>query len=86
MQLCYRGVPYQKNPTAIPSTESATIGNYRGKPCHKSILKNALSLEGIRQLKYRSISYISPVWGWKSTLSPLNSKPKQGVQSRASSR
>jgi hypothetical protein len=43
-------------------------------------------VEGIRRLKYRRISYISPVWGWKSTLSPLNSKPKQGVQSRASSR
>ena len=86
MQLCYRGVPYQKNPTAIPSTESATIGNYRGKPWHKPILKTALSVAGFRQLKYRGISYISPVWGLKPTPLPFNPKPKQGVQSRASSR
>jgi hypothetical protein len=43
-------------------------------------------VEGIRRLKYRRISYISPVWGWKSTPLLFNPNPKQGVQSRASSR
>ncbi len=55
MQLCYRGVPYQKNPTTIPSIECEVVGKYRGKPWRKRFTKcraelhiSVLSIESLK--------------------------------------
>jgi hypothetical protein len=84
MQLCYRGIPYQKNPTTIPSIEGEIVGKYRGKPWRKLVFKGSFSVQRFRQLKYRGISYISSVWGLKPTHSTFGRDTEQWVLSNAS--
>jgi hypothetical protein len=62
MQLCYRGIPYQKNPTTIPSIEGEIVGKYRGKPWRKLVFKAPFQYRDFDNSSI-AVSLISALYG-----------------------
>ncbi|MDY6936598.1 MAG: DUF4278 domain-containing protein [Cyanobacteriota bacterium] len=59
MNLCYRGVRYQKSSTPAPATAPEVMGKYRGVPCkvHQDSQPLMQRLKAHLKLKYRGANY-----------------------------
>ena len=56
MQLKYRGVSYEYNPSQVPVAESKDVGMYRGVTFHFHKLLKSISKLPL-DLQYRGVSY-----------------------------
>ncbi|AFZ18224.1 DUF4278 domain-containing protein [Allocoleopsis franciscana] len=58
MQLCYRGVSYDYNPTSVETFEGEVGGKYRGLPWRHTHLKlhKGLGIKPIFDLYYRGVT------------------------------
>ncbi len=57
MQLSYRGISSQSNPSIIPTIRGEIIGKYRGVTVKAKYYIKPLSPEASLDLKYRGVSY-----------------------------
>ena len=57
MQLSYRGICYQSNPSIIPTIRGEIIGKYRGVILRAKHYTTPLSPKPSLDLKYRGVSY-----------------------------
>jgi hypothetical protein len=58
MQLSYRGVPYEYNPTSVETIEGKVGGKYRGLPWRHTQVKmnKKLRVQPTYELYYRGVS------------------------------
>jgi hypothetical protein len=58
MQLCYRGVSYESNPTPVETFEGEVRGKYRGFPwtCTYVKMNKGLRVQPTYELYYRGVS------------------------------
>lgn len=57
MKLTYRGISYDYNPVNVETSESETVGKYRGLDVRFRNPKKALVLNTNLDLKYRGVAY-----------------------------
>ena len=58
MQLCYRGVSYEYNPTSVETTKGEVGGKYRGLPWQRTHVKlnKGLRVQSSFDLYYRGVT------------------------------
>ncbi|WP_017303277.1 DUF4278 domain-containing protein [Spirulina subsalsa] len=57
MELCYRGVHYQRQPLSLEVSEGELSGKYRGQSYHYRYPRHIPTLQTKPPLKYRSVAY-----------------------------
>ncbi|MDR9403873.1 MAG: DUF4278 domain-containing protein [Halothece sp. Uz-M2-17] len=73
MKLTYRGTQYEANTPVVETTESQTVGKYRGLDWRFHGLKKQLHLQPRANLTYRGITY--QVHPQTATVSDVSVKP-----------
>ncbi|UBF29123.1 DUF4278 domain-containing protein [Kovacikia minuta CCNUW1] len=58
MQLSYRGINYEFNPTEVSTTEGDIVGKYRGSVLRTTRVELRSLPQSVTNLQYRGIRYL----------------------------
>lgn len=57
MKFSYRGVNYDRNPSAVETTESSVVGKYRGKTLRWRHARRTSTPQKVQGRVYRGVAY-----------------------------